>query len=408
MFSKAALSTRSNNSFTATTVCVEIIAVCFTVFGGIGLYGAFLRPVASIIAARTWVPTPCTIIASAVKEHRGSEGDRTYSLEITYSYLFKGKPHQSDLYDFFNGSSSSLGWRNAVVDSLPPGRVTTCYVNPREPSQAVINRDLHAEFSSVFLPLCMFLFGLPILGRAGWWYLVGRRKGQAFSVPFGQVLARNLAAARDASASSSDDEGPLALKPDMSRRTKILAALFATLFWNGILSVFVFHVDEIKAGMASDWGAVFVWAFLTPFMMIGLFFVGWLGMLVLGLFNPRPVLTLSRARVPLGGKARLAWSLDGRWDAVESLTIRLKGCEDGDVPKFGSSNGRVFHDELVLERRLPDEIAAGEVEFAIPANLMHSFASKHAAIVWKLAVVGRIPWWPRVRGDFPIRVTPHE
>ena len=157
MFSKAALSTRSNNSFTATTVCVEIIAVCFMFFGGLGLYGAFLRPVGSIIAARTWVPTPCTIIASAVKEHRRSGGDRTYSLEITYSYLFKGKPHQSDLYDFFSGSSSSLGWRNAVVDSLPPGRVTTCYVNPREPSQAVINRDLHAR---VFISVLATLFVL--------------------------------------------------------------------------------------------------------------------------------------------------------------------------------------------------------------------------------------------------------
>jgi hypothetical protein len=408
MFSKPALSTRSSNRFATTTVGVQIIAVCLTIVGGTGLYGAFLRPVASIIAARAWVPTPCTIIASAVKEHRVGNGGPTYSLEITYSYVFDRKPHQSDGYDFFSGSSSSLGWRNAVVDSLPPGRVTTCYVNPRDPSQAVINRDLHAEFSSVFTPLCFFLFGIPILIRAGWWCLVGRRKGQAFPVPLRQVFAGNLAAVGDAAAASSGDEGPLTLKPEVSRRTEILAALFATLFWNGILSVLVFHVDEIKAGMASDWGAVIVWACLTPFLAVGLLFVGWLGMLVLGLFNPRPVLTLSRPRAPLGGKARLAWSLDGRWEAVESLTIRLKGCEVAEVPRFGSSGGRVFYDELVLQRKLPDEVAAGDVEFAIPDHLMHSFASQHAAIVWKLAVVGRIPWWPRVRANFPIRVTPHE
>ncbi len=405
---KAALSTRANKTSAAATAVFGFFAVFATVAGGILAYAAMIRPVALIVSARSWVPTPCTIIASAVKEHPGSEGGSTYSVEITYSYLFRGKPHQSDRYDFSTGSSSALGWRNAVVDSLPPGRVTTCYVNPRDPSQAVINRAPSLELLWGLLPLLFFVIGLSILGGAGWWYLVGRRRGHAFPVPVGQAFTRNLAAARDNSIPTSDDKGPITLQPEISRWAEILGALFVTLFWNGIVSVFVFHVDKFQVGVGFGWSRLLVWAFLTPFLAAGLYMMGWLGMLVLGLFNPQPVLTLSRARVPLGGKARLAWSLDGRWDTVESLTIRLKGCEAGDVPKFGSSGGHVFHDELVLERRLPDEVAAGEVEFAIPANLMHSFASKHAAIVWKLAVVGRIPWWPHVRANFPIRVTPHE
>ena len=212
----------------------------------------------------------------------------------------------------------------------------------------------------------------------------------------------------DASTCSSEDDGPLMLEPEISRRGEILGGLFVTSFWNGIVSVFVFHANEFQDMGGSPWGPVIFWVFMTPFIAVGLGMIGYLGMLVLGLFNPQPVLTLSRARIPLGGKARLAWLLEGRWDTVASLAIRLQGTEVNGVPKYGSSKGRVFHDELVVERRLPDEVARGEVEFAIPPNLMHSFASKHAAIIWKLAVVGRIPWWPRVRCDFPIRVTPHE
>ena len=106
MFSKAALSTRTTS--VAVTVFIGFFALFSVVFGGIGLYVATIRPVASIIAARSWVATPCTIIASAVTEHRGSEGRPTYSLEITYSYVFKGKPQQSDRYDFLSGSSSVL------------------------------------------------------------------------------------------------------------------------------------------------------------------------------------------------------------------------------------------------------------------------------------------------------------
>jgi Protein of unknown function (DUF3592) len=410
MLPKTALSARTKtkkSSAVAMAGMIGFFALLSIVIGGFGSYSMLIRPVASIVAARSWVPTPCTIITSVVTDHRVSEGNRTYSLEVKYSYRFAGKPHDCDRYDFSPDSSGSSGWRNEIVDSLPPGRVTTCYVDPRDPSRAVIDRDPSLGLLLGLFPLVFFVAGLSTVGGAGWWYLTGRHQGREMLLPVGQALARALARC-DNPVAPSTDSAPLLLKPEISRRSEILRLLFATVFWNGLLSVFVFTVWTSTDGNGPDLSPWIVWAFLTPFLAVGVLLVVQLGLRVLGLFNPQPVLTLDRACVPLGGKARLAWSLEGRWESVESLSIHLKGSEKPTDSEGSSGVERVFHDEIVLERKLPDAVAAGACELVIPSNSMHSFSSKRGSIVWKAAVLARIAWWPSVRANFPIRVTPHE
>jgi hypothetical protein len=396
--SKTALSLVNRDRIGAFTL--GFFACLCILIGGVGTYIALIRPVMLIVAARSWVPTPCTIIASAVKETRSDRGSPLYSIEMTYSYVFNRKPEQASQYDVFGISSSSArGWRDAVVDSLPPGRVTTCYVNPRDPSQALIDRDPNLGLLWGLLPPVIFVIGLLLLwGR----YVPGQRKPEAEGVSRGRDFDRDRSKFKHAVDSASHDDGPITLAPEIPRVAGVLVGLCLTLFWNGIVGVFVYHSDQFTNG-STGW-AIFFWVFMTPFLAAGAYIVWNFGKLLLGLFNPQPVLNLSCAQVPLGGSARLAWSIEGRWDTLQSLTIRLKGSETGD----GASNGRIFYDDLLVERRIPGEVAAGEVEFAIPGNLMHSFSSKHASIEWKLAVDGRIPWWPGLRADFPIRVAPHE
>jgi hypothetical protein len=409
MPSRTALSARTNKSSVAVRIFVGLFAVFSTGFGAFGFYFATVRPMASIVAARSWIPTPSTILSSAVKTHPGGQHGPTYSVEISFSFVFNGKPHRSDRYSFLTVSSNARGWRDAVVKAYPPGRVTTCYVNPRDPSQAVINRDFQAELLWGLLPLLFFVIGIAVLGGAGWWFLVGRHKEQASALNRQEALSFNETAFCPELRGSAEEQGPITLMPAMSRRAELIGAGILTLLWNGLVTFFVYQKLPVLRGARFDWFDAISLVFLVLFVGAGLFLLARLGIKVLALFNPLPILTLRQARVPLGGTVKLAWYFEGRWDTIESLSIRLKGSEQARKTQRNSqSQNRVFHDQLLVERSQPDEFADGEIDLAIPGNSMHSFESKHNSIAWQLSLVGRIPWWPAVRADFPIRVAPHE
>ena len=52
------------------------------------------------------------------------------------------------------------------------------------------------------------------------------------------------------------------------------------------------------------------------------------------------------------------------------------------------------------------DIGAGRGTFAIPADTMHSFASRHNKIIWSIVLHGEISGWPDVKTEFPINVAP--
>lgn len=135
-----------------------IAGIFLLALGAVGTYVMVVLPIANAVEGRSWVRTPCRVTHSAVRRHRGKIGP-TYSVDIVYEYDVDGRSYRSDRWDFFP-SLPGIGHDSAAaVASLhPPGRMLECYVSPRDPSQAVLDRRMQSGFPRILLPLA-FLAG---------------------------------------------------------------------------------------------------------------------------------------------------------------------------------------------------------------------------------------------------------
>lgn len=392
-----AISSSPDRSRRAVRGAMLSIGAVFTLMGGAFVYFILLQPLLMIQAAKDWVPTPCVIVSSEVESHRSDDG-YTYSIEITYRYTVDGVEHQSDRYHFMSGSSSGRSGKQAVVDRYPPGSEAVCYVDPNDPTQAVIERGYTADLLFGLIPLVFVIVGVGLF-VAG--LRVGRKAGTGRGV---SSAATPLSAALAGGSTNADAtaDGPVELRSGGSRWTKVIFLAFFAAFWNGISwTMLVLLYND------GEWFGV---AFLTLFCLIGLAVIGGLAHSALALWNPTVTLTLDRAAVPLGEPLRLRWRLDGNVGRLDRFRLVLEGQEKATYRR-GTNTVTDTHAfrtiELVdLTDRRDILTAAGDAEVTIPADTMHSWSAQHNEIVWSLKAMGTIRRWPDVNDEFKFTVLP--
>jgi len=357
---------------------------------GSGFMVPFAIVVAKVIGSRNWVPTPCVIVSSTVKKHRGEKG-YTYSIEMVFRYEFGDKEYESHTYDFSPGSSSGYRSKARVVERYPAGKKATCYVNPRKPSQAVISRQLPAIVWFAFIPAVFVAIGLGGL--------------------VGMFRARRQPSARPSAPSWLPQVAPkapatgLRLKPKVSPRLKtVLVALFA-LVWNGVVSLFAHKVIVAWRVGRGSW---FETLFLVPFVLVGLGVIVAASYQFLRLFNPRPVITVGQQSLPLGGRTWLEWALVGRVDAVRRLEVYLEGREQATYQRGTNTitSQGTFLTVPLVETTDRYEILAGKAEIAVPPDTMHTFEAPNNKVLWRLVVKGDVRRWPDIEEEYPIVVLP--
>jgi hypothetical protein len=367
---------------------------------GLGMgYFLLFQPLWQIAQARGWEETPCTIRTSEVEVKRGDDSD-SHIISITYDYDYDGLPYTGERYHFaISSTNTNARWKRRVVKEHPPGRRTVCYVDPDDPGEAVLERGWTRE-------MWWGLFPLPFLAVGLGGLLFGHRLIQ--QQPGGDG-SETSATPRHAGAVSTSGigPGPLVLKPENSPAAAFGVALFVCLFWNGITGLFVAQVVGSFLDGDPEW---FLAVFMTPFVLIGLVLLGATGYTFLTLFNPRPELTLSRGAAPLGGLVQVRWQFRGSVRRIRNFKLALKGEEKATYRRGTDTHTdtQAFFEHVFYEADHPVHVAAGEAEFEVPADSMHSFAASNNQIVWTLNVQGDIPWWPDVSLSFPIEVTPHD
>lgn len=399
-----ALSVKGKNTLAATG-CMILFFGAFAAAGSFTFWMFTIRPFWGIASAQRWVETPCTIVSSEIEVHDGDDGD-TYSIEIKYDYEYDGRPYRGERYHFMYGmSSSGRSGKQEVVKRYPVGLQTTCYVDPNDPSEAVLNRGLTAD-------LWWGLFSLPFLavGYGGLLYGTGiLGKGRKSAVPEDRRQA--LSSSGDVPADPDDDtwesDGPVLLKPEHTPLGKFVGTLLATLFWNGLVSIFVYHAAESHIRGRPEWCLTI---FLIPFVLIGLLLIWAVGHTFLALFIPRPTLSLDRARIPLGETARLSWRLSGRAHIIRHLSVTLEGAERATYRRGTDTHTdkHTFFKETLVDSHDSLDIPAGGVDVQIPADSMHSFKADNNRVEWAIHFKGEIPLRPDIDAEFRIKVTPHE
>ncbi|MBW8877436.1 MAG: DUF3592 domain-containing protein [Acidobacteria bacterium] len=391
------LSSRRGGSFPSG--CLVLFFAVFFLVGLAAFYFAALRPVMEYLASRSWQETTCTVLSSQVGTHSGSES-ATYSVDVVYTYNFEGRAYQSDRYGFLGGSSSGREGKEEIVARYPPGARVSCWVDPVHPEQAVLSREPSAEWLIGLVPFVFLL-----LGGAGIVWSVRKRWGAraaATALPMAPAEAFGVQAPAVLGGAAG---GSLELKPYATPWAKLLGLILLALFWNGIVSVFVWQVAK---GWRTGGPDGCLTLFLIPFVLIGLGLIFAVGRQFLILFNPRLHLTLTPGTLAAGESGYLQWSLGSRGGGVKRLTIILEGREEARYQRGTNTytDKLVFATLTLVDTGQELEIPSGSTSFALPADSMPSFTAPHNKIRWALKAHCDIAGWPDSDDEYEVLVRP--
>lgn len=366
----------------------------FAAIGGVVFYFMFVGPMLHVQAAKNWKPVQATVTHSEVDSHTDSDGDTTYSIDIKYEYEIDGRRHTGERYHFITGSSSGRSGKQGVVDDHPIGKPITIHVDPNDPTQAVINREITNDFWFGLIPLVFVLVGGGMM-VGSFFIKTGREKNASWKP--------------QAKLSSDDDptDGIATLKPDSTPLGKFIGITVFALIWNGF--VWGILIFAILPDLDDSW-------FMSiPLLFLGLFALVGIGMIfaafyqLLALFNPKPILEVSNGSPALGETIEIHWSFQGRSERIRELTITLEGEESARYQRGTDTvtDTHTFHEEELFKTDDPNLILlGGQIEATIPSHLMHSFEASNNKITWRLTVHGGIHRWPDVNNKFNFVVHP--
>lgn len=147
----------------------KIVALLFALpFFGIGVFMTWSIGSNLLDASRMngWQAVPATLQRAGVERHRGDDSD-TYEAYASYTYDYGGRQYTARRVAIAGGADNigsfqtNLG--NRLAQSMARGENVMVYVDPDEPSSAVIDRSVRwglVGFKSIFL----FVFGGVGLG----------------------------------------------------------------------------------------------------------------------------------------------------------------------------------------------------------------------------------------------------
>jgi hypothetical protein len=370
----------------------------FTLVGLVVFFFFSLRMGWQVLSARNWPAVTCAVLSSEVRSHRGDHGS-TYSVDILYSYHIDGREYKANRYGFMGGSSSGYSGKQAIVSRYPPGTQTACYVDPNDPTNAVLERGFTPIMLIGLLPLAFVGFGVG-------GFVSMRRKARlsalgSTSTNFGFVSSGAVVPSMGVNESNAAVE----LRPATSSLSKFVVGVLIGLFWNGVVSVFLFQLFHGGRAGHFEW---FLALFLIPFVLIGLGLIVMVGYFFLSMFNPCPWITLMPGAPRLGDSVRLEWRVKGRVEVLKDLRLIVQGREEATYSRGtrSSTDRNVFAEFPVTTITNSRDMSSGAAQFEIPGELMHSFSSRHNKIVWCIQVKGEIARWPDLDEEFPLTVLP--
>ncbi len=392
------------------------LIVFLSIFALVGLgmmWPLCFRPVYKVIDARKWTQTPCRILHAHVRSHDDDDGT-TYSVDILYEYNFKGIVYRSARYDFIGGSSSGRRGKQAVVDAYRKMAHPVCYVNPTNPSEAVLVRKPTLKLLIGLVP--WLFFGVGAGGIYG--VLRSARRSAKGSVSAwlpqqpvpGRGTEPDIAGWQQPSATVVPDSEWRPLPVTGRRIGGFFGALLITVFWNGIVSVFVtIAIQSFRRGN-PEW---FLTLFMIPFVLVGIGLIGVVIHQFLSLFNPYPVARIRPGQISLGTTAELEWEFKGLFHRIRELRILLTATEHVRNTSEGGKGKQQMakSSQLVFERELvrledPLQISTGRIIIPVPAEAMHSFDGGNCRLVWAVSFRGDIRIWPNIKDELPIVVVP--
>ena len=193
-----------------------------------------------------WVQVPAEIAAVDLETNH-SDDSTTYKVSARFRYTYDGQSYTGERVGIADGGSDNIGdWQRDTYNRLRGRKRTTLWVNPENPSESVLDRDLRwglLGFKSIFI-VVFGGFGAVVI-----WF-VNRKPGP---VPPGLPAWQARAAWHDNRIRSN-------------ARSTLWFAWGFTIFWNAISSPIPF----ILPGELAKGNQIALVALLFPLVGLGL------------------------------------------------------------------------------------------------------------------------------------------
>lgn len=369
----------------------------FSIFGlaGFAVLFFFVLPMwQKYFDAKAWEETSATVVWSQVRTHDGDDG-ATYSADIFYKYKHGGRVYKSNNVGLMGGSSSGRSGKQDKVNEYPRGKQITCFVNPDNPHDSLLEREMGwwAAFS---------LFPLPFIAIGVGGLIFGLKKNKKKSL---SANAKLREPSKHSGASPFRSSHRKQFNPRGKRIGWIFGALLIAAFWNGIISVFLFQAIPTWQKGDPDW---FLTLFLTPFVLIGIGMILHVFYRILACFNAAPVLTLEPAEITLGQATQLKWKTLSGEHKLSHFGIYLVGEEEAKYRRGTDTvtDTSIFYEQPLIDTKDPRKVRRGETEILLNSDLMPSWESSNNAIKWSLRVRGEISLWPDIKDNYEVVVLP--
>ncbi|MHC4773366.1 MAG: DUF3592 domain-containing protein [Planctomycetota bacterium] len=111
---------------------------------------------------KSWIPVPCEILESDLENDTDSDGPKFW-VEIQYKYKYENTNNISKKYGLNYLPSSYKRSHKKIFDNYPKGAKSICYVNPKEPSEAVLNRSISMGLFSIIILAIFLILGIGML-----------------------------------------------------------------------------------------------------------------------------------------------------------------------------------------------------------------------------------------------------
>lgn len=200
-----------------------------------------------------WVEEPCWIERVEMKTTRGNKGSVSYTVEADYRYEHHGRSYRSNRVSLYSGGDNIGGFQHSAYDELRRyaghNKPFRCLVNPEEPQEALLYRDLRW---GLLLLISLFPTFFTLVG--------------------GMVAVGGMAAARQyktiLALQEQNPDAPWKWKPEWAEREihpskDGLAAFMVISAWIIIIQLPLIAAVIISGALAESWMAVFVFIPVT-------------------------------------------------------------------------------------------------------------------------------------------------
>jgi hypothetical protein len=355
--------------------------------------------------ARDWLATDAFVEATELKRSTGDNSE-SYQVTASYRYSFDGTEYHGDRVGLMDGGDNIGDWQQrwhlALQQALESGEAITVYVDPANPAESVVDRDIRWDQLGLLLifPLAFGGAGLGVIAFFVHGYRKGRREAAS---PLG-IEALSAAALAGTPAPAPGVTFRRGVEVPSDARGQMLAFWFFTFLWNLISVPIAFFAirEELPMG---NYAALL--ALVFPLV----------GLVVLYVAIKRSAEWRRFGRIPLvmdtypgmtGGE--MAGTLDVPLPFGTGAQYRgTLSCLHSHTT--GSGKNRSTSETVRWEEEQVPQVSPGprgtrlNLRFRVPAGLPPSEAPTRSYHLWRLRVKGSMPGVDLDR-TYPIEMQP--